>query len=142
MIPEGLASIRPRIAVTMGDPAGVGPEICLRLLQESTIANACVPVVLGDAAVLRRVAAQIGLPFEAPVLRAEAWRQLNPSISVPTVVDLGLLDEVCVSLVPVLFGEGVPYFSKLRGGHVLLDDPDVVQGRRALHLRYPVRRLP
>ena len=55
-------------------------------------------------------------------------------------LDLGLVDEVCVSLVPVLFGEGIPYFSKLARGHLLLEDPVVVQGRRALHLRYPVRR--
>ncbi len=55
-------------------------------------------------------------------------------------LDLGLVDEVCVSLVPVLFGEGIPYFAKLDRGHVLFDDPIVVQGRRALHLRYPVRR--
>lgn len=55
-------------------------------------------------------------------------------------LDLGLVDEVCVSLVPVLFGEGIPYFTKLARGHQLLDDPIVVQGRRALHLRYPVRR--
>ncbi|MEV5824125.1 dihydrofolate reductase family protein [Spirillospora sp. NPDC052242] len=55
-------------------------------------------------------------------------------------LDLGLVDEVCVSLVPVLFGEGIPYFANLRQGHQLLDDPTVVQGRRALHLRYPVRR--
>lgn len=53
---------------------------------------------------------------------------------------LGLVDEVCVSLVPVLFGEGIPYFAKLDQGHLLLEDPIVVQGRRALHLRYPVRR--
>jgi dihydrofolate reductase len=55
-------------------------------------------------------------------------------------LDLGLVDEVCVSLVPVLFGEGIPYFSTLAQGHLLLEDPTVVQGRRALHLRYPVRR--
>ncbi len=55
-------------------------------------------------------------------------------------LDLGLVDEVCVSLVPVLFGEGIAYFSKLDRGHLLLEDPVVVQGRRALHLRYPVRR--
>jgi len=55
-------------------------------------------------------------------------------------LELGLVDEVCVSLVPVLFGEGIPYFSKLDKGHLMLDDPAVVQGRRALHLRYPVRR--
>lgn len=53
---------------------------------------------------------------------------------------LGLVDEVCVSLVPVLFGEGIPYFANLGGKHVLLEDPVVVQGKRALHLRYPVRR--
>jgi dihydrofolate reductase len=55
-------------------------------------------------------------------------------------LDLGLVDEVCVSLVPVLFGEGVSYFSKLDRGHLLLEDPAVVQGRRALHLTYRVRR--
>ncbi|QSB04895.1 dihydrofolate reductase family protein [Natronoglycomyces albus] len=53
---------------------------------------------------------------------------------------LGAVDEVCVSLVPVLFGEGIPYFSRLDDGHLLLEDPIVVQGKRALHLRYPVRR--
>ena len=57
-------------------------------------------------------------------------------------LDLGLVDEVCVSLVPVLFGEGIPYFSKLDRGHLMLDDPTVVQGRRALHLRYRVRQDP
>lgn len=55
-------------------------------------------------------------------------------------LELGLVDEVCVSLVPVLFGEGIPYFAKLDRGHLLFDDPVVIQGRRALHLRYPVRR--
>ena len=52
---------------------------------------------------------------------------------------LGLVDEVCVSLAPVLLGEGIPYFANLTGRQ-LLEDPVVVQGRRALHLRYPVRR--
>jgi dihydrofolate reductase len=55
-------------------------------------------------------------------------------------LDLGLVDEVCVSLVPVLFREGIRYFSDAMQGHVMLDDPVVVQGHRALHLRYPVRR--
>jgi dihydrofolate reductase len=53
---------------------------------------------------------------------------------------LGLVDELCVSQVPVLFGRGISYFGELVGGHVMLEDPVVVQGVRALHLRYPVRR--
>jgi dihydrofolate reductase len=65
------------------------------------------------------------------------------TIASPNVIqqalELGLVDEVCVSLVPVLFGEGIPYFAKLDRGHVMLEDPVVVQGRRALHLRFPVR---
>ena len=36
-----------RIAVTMGDPAGVGPEICLRLLANADLARECVPVIFG-----------------------------------------------------------------------------------------------
>src|SRR6476646_2617040 len=55
-------------------------------------------------------------------------------------LNLGVVDELCVSQVPVLFGAGVRYFGDLVGGHVLLEDPTVVQGLRALHLRYPVRR--
>jgi dihydrofolate reductase len=54
-------------------------------------------------------------------------------------LNLGLVDEICVSQVPVLFGSGLRYFGELVGGHVVLEDPIVVQGTRALHLRYPVR---
>ena len=68
----------------------------------------------------------------------------NVVIASPDIIgqalELGLVDEVCVSLVPVLFGEGIPYFSKLARGHLLLEDPVITPGRRALHLRYPVRR--
>lgn len=53
---------------------------------------------------------------------------------------LGLVDEICISQIPVLFGSGIRYFGALIGGHVMLEDPIVVQGTRALHLRYPVRR--
>lgn len=55
-------------------------------------------------------------------------------------LNLGLVDEVCLSVAPVLLGEGIPYFSRLEHGHVALDDPQVMTGKRALHLRYSVRR--
>jgi dihydrofolate reductase len=55
-------------------------------------------------------------------------------------LNLGLVDELCISQGPVLFGTGIRYFGELIGGHVMLEDPVVVQGIRALHLRYPVRR--
>jgi dihydrofolate reductase len=53
---------------------------------------------------------------------------------------LGLVDEVAIDVVPVVFGSGKRYFGPLNG-QVMLDDPDVVlPGERVLHLRYRVRR--
>ena len=55
--PKQSQSILPVVAITMGDPAGVGPELCLRALAEPTVLDECVPVVFGDADLLGRVAA-------------------------------------------------------------------------------------
>ena len=58
----------PRVAITMGDPAGVGPELCLRLLRDERVRAVCTPVVFGGAGVLRRVATHLGWPEPAPDL--------------------------------------------------------------------------
>ncbi len=42
----------PHIGITMGDPAGVGPEIIVMALTNATLFESCRPVVLGDRAVL------------------------------------------------------------------------------------------
>lgn len=56
-------------------------------------------------------------------------------------LELGLLDEITIDLVPVLLGDGVPLFEKLGAAPILLDGPtNVVQGERVTHLRYTVRR--
>lgn len=82
---------------------------------------------------------------EAAVAKArEIAGDKDVTIASPNIIqqalNLGLVDEVCLSLVPVLFGDGIPYFSTLQHGHVLLEDPVMAQGKRALHLRYRVRR--
>lgn len=56
----------PRIAITAGDPAGVGPELCLRLLREPRVRERCVPVVYGDRSVLARVARTLNWPEPDP----------------------------------------------------------------------------
>src|SRR5262249_12768218 len=45
-------SERPRVAITMGDAAGIGPEITVKSLADPAAAGWCIPFVLGDAAVL------------------------------------------------------------------------------------------
>jgi len=52
----------PRIALTMGDPAGVGPELCLRALAHAAFRDTVQLWVFGEADVLRACAARTGLP--------------------------------------------------------------------------------
>ena len=52
----------------------------------------------------------------------------------------GLVDEVRMDVVPVVFGSGKRYFGSVDAQH-LLEDPDTaLQGNRVLHLRFRVRR--
>ena len=56
-------------------------------------------------------------------------------------LELGLLDEISLDLVPVLLGDGVPLFEHLGTTPILLDGPTmIVEGHRVTHLRYTVRR--
>jgi dihydrofolate reductase len=51
----------------------------------------------------------------------------------------GLVDEVAMDVVPVVFGSGKRYFGPVDGPHLLEDPHVVVRGDRVLHLRYRVR---
>ena len=51
---------RPVLGVTMGDPAGVGPEIIARAAAEPAVRAACRPVVIGAAATMREALALVG----------------------------------------------------------------------------------
>lgn len=53
---------------------------------------------------------------------------------------LGLVDEVAMDVVPVVFGSGKRYFGSVDGRHLLDDPHTVIQGDRVLHLLYRVRR--
>ncbi|MGK5739307.1 dihydrofolate reductase family protein [Micromonospora sp. URMC 103] len=55
---------------------------------------------------------------------------------------LGLVDQVVMNVVPVVFGSGRPFFGAMGAGDVVsLDDPArVVQGNRVTHLLYEVPR--
>jgi len=81
----------PRLAITMGDPAGVGPEVCLHLLANAEIAKLCTPIIFGDAVVLRECAAMAGLPFNAPALSQGEWEKSFGSVARPSVLDLAVI---------------------------------------------------
>src|SRR5829696_5051955 len=59
----------PRIAVTMGDPAGIGPEVVLKAVAEPEVLAACVPVIVGDAQHLAHTARTLDLRCGYEIVR-------------------------------------------------------------------------
>jgi len=53
--------MKPKIAFTVGDPAGVGPEICLKAIQDPRVTHICEPVLVGALAAVEAAAALLGL---------------------------------------------------------------------------------
>ena len=68
------ADARPVLGVTMGDPAGIGPEIAVRALADPAVRAAARPLVIGDARVVRQATgpARVGLPVRALAAVADA----------------------------------------------------------------------
>ena len=52
---------RPRLALTLGDPNGIGPEVVLKTLADDDLRARVEPIVVGSEAVLRTHAAKLGL---------------------------------------------------------------------------------
>jgi 4-hydroxythreonine-4-phosphate dehydrogenase len=77
---------KPAVAITMGDPAGVGPELSLRVLASPAVRAKCVPIVFGDVDILRRVARKCRLPAPRNVMALSQWRR-SPQTHRPLVVD-------------------------------------------------------
>jgi len=70
--------MKPVIAVTTGDPFGVGPEICLRAAATPAVLDACRPLLIGDREHLLRVAKEVpGGP--GPGGDPAAWPEVSKS---------------------------------------------------------------
>ena len=86
----------PRIAVTMGDPAGVGPEICLDLLANEEIAKLCIPIVFGSREILASCAERTGKPFSTTVYSEG---------DLPNAIEAGVFDAAEISMDDFIPGE-------------------------------------
>ena len=66
---------------------------------------------------------------------------LNSGLIASQALNAGLVDEIWVDLVPVLLGEGTPFFAQLADVPVELEGPlSVVDAKDVTHLRYRVKR--
>ena len=86
-----------KIAITMGEPGGIGPEIIVKSLYCAEIRNYCNPIVIGNAEVMKEAVKLTGLPLNVKPIS-------NLSDSKPTVGRIEVIDIRS----PQPFKKGVP----------------------------------
>src|SRR6266496_3559513 len=76
----------PRIGITMGDPAGIGPEVVLKAVAEGEVRRVCVPIIIGDAQLLAHTARTLDLQSGYDIIRR--GERLPDEISEPVIFHL------------------------------------------------------
>jgi 4-hydroxythreonine-4-phosphate dehydrogenase len=81
---------RPKLAITMGDPAGIGPEIAVKALLNPEVSCICRPVIIGDACVISDIINRLSLPATVHVIDHISSAKFNPGVI--DVYDLGIMN--------------------------------------------------
>ena len=81
---------RPYLAITMGDAAGIGPEVTAKALIEEEIYQKCRPFVVGNTEAMNDALKIIGSGIKARP--AKSLEEINGDYGVVDVLDLGNLD--------------------------------------------------
>ena len=82
---------RPRVAITMGDAAGVGPEVVMKSLASPQLYERCRPLVIGDAERLREAGRLVGSALTVRGLTVGETRAARFESGVVDCVDLKLI---------------------------------------------------
>jgi len=83
--------MKPVIGITMGDAAGIGPEIIVKALANRDVYWICRPLVIGDAPILRRAVKWTGVQLDVHAVREAGSARFLPGAI--DCLDLGLLPE-------------------------------------------------
>ena len=84
---------KPNVAITMGDPAGIGPEVIVRSLAISEVRQVCVPIIVGSAIVTKRAVDL--LKSEVRLAPADTFEKLDlQGDSIPVFDCIGDLENV------------------------------------------------
>ena len=81
---------RPIVAITMGDPAGNGPEITVKALAHADIYERCCPLVVGDAKMLEQAKGFVGMPD----IRIHKCEKVSDALFTPGTIDVYHMDLV------------------------------------------------
>jgi len=74
------ASYRPIIGLTMGDPAGIGPEVVVKAMNEPDLYASCRPLAIGDESTFRAAVSRLGLGLDVRVAAEPDDGQYQPGI--------------------------------------------------------------
>jgi 4-hydroxythreonine-4-phosphate dehydrogenase len=88
----------PLIGLTMGDPAGVGPEVCLHALANTEIAKICNLVVFGDTRTLRRCQSETNIIAHLHSITLDEFLTNASEITKHTIIDFDF--RLLADLVP------------------------------------------
>jgi 4-hydroxythreonine-4-phosphate dehydrogenase len=89
---------RPTIALTLGDVAGVGPEVVIRAWSNPTLHDWCRPLVIGRSEVLKRACRLLGSSLN--VRRVESPETAEPTTTEVPCIDVG--DDALETIKPGL----------------------------------------
>lgn len=81
---------KPFVGITLGDVAGIGPEIVLKSCLETRVYDVCNPVVIGDKNVVDMVIKDFGFPLEVKVLNHT--NEGDYKVGVVNLIDLQNID--------------------------------------------------
>jgi len=84
-----MTETRPILAVTMGDPAGIGPEIITKALAKSRVHEICRPIVVGDEQLMRNAVGFARVPLAVRAVRHVADAKFDPAT-----IDVFQLDDI------------------------------------------------
>ena len=104
---------KPIIAITMGDPAGVGPEVTVKALAREEVWVCCRPLVVGDARVVTKAIDLVGAALSFRAIADVDDARFDPTA--PDLIDLGNVDIDALELGQVSVAAGrasVDYIEK------------------------------
>jgi len=93
-MPLTAGTAKPTLALAIGDPAGIGPELAAKLLADPAVRAAADFVVVGDRRVLQRGADVAGVALDIPTIATPA--EIAPGRTV--LLDLGHLDPDSIAV--------------------------------------------
>ena len=79
-------SDKPFVAITMGDPAGIGPEVTAKALLDQAVYQKCRPFVVGSTSAMNEALNLIGAPVSARL--AHSLDEVEGSAGAVDVLDL------------------------------------------------------